>query len=109
MNNSTTTNYLAPVEERERNRYANMMLPLFCLSDIDVEKGKCLSCCTLTGRCVISKGGGLNLPKLSIYVSIYTFIQKDSHIISIYLINLLQVYFLALLINSEMHMLTVAC
>lgn len=109
MNNSTTTNYLAPVEERERNRYANMMLPLFCLSDIDVEKGKCLSRCTLTGRCVISKERGLNLPKLSIYVSIYTFIQKHSHIISVYLISLLHVYFLALLVNSELHMLTEAC
>jgi len=32
MNNSASTNYLAPVEEREGNRYANMMLPLFCLT-----------------------------------------------------------------------------
>lgn len=89
MNNSTTTNYLAPVEERERNRYANMMLPLFCLTIRyrDVEKGKNKSHCTLTGRCV-SKRRGLSLPKYSIYVSIYTFIQKDLHSISIYFISL---------------------
>lgn len=112
MNNSTSTNYLTPVEEGKGNRYANMMLPLFCLTiKYWCRKGEYLSHSTLTGRCVIIKGRGFNLPKLSIYLSIYTFIQSDSYRGSHYpyTFNKSVVCVVLALLSPKMHTVYVTC